>query len=116
MGLIEGAPSGRVAGSYHDLETAELATATALRMKSEVIAEWLQQDMTIPSNRKLVLKEVDVGLGDIGYAVKRLGSAANPTGWESVDPSHVTVILFYEPGMQPHGFFVRTSFPVPPPD
>jgi hypothetical protein len=116
LGNIPGAPSGRVAGSYHDLETAELATAIALDKNSTDISSWLQQDMSVQTNRRKLLKNVEVNLEDIGYAVKRLGSAANPTGWEYPNPTHVTIMLVYEPDMPPHHFRIHTSYPVPKPN
>jgi hypothetical protein len=116
LGNIPNAPSGRVAGSYHDLQTADLATAIALEKNSSEISSWLQQDMSIKSNRRKLLKDIEINLDDLGYAVRRLGSQKNPTGWEYPDPTHVTIMLAYEPGMPPHNFRIHTSYPAPAPD
>ncbi|MEV6821080.1 RNase A-like domain-containing protein [Nocardiopsis dassonvillei] len=112
-GDVPGAPSGRVAGRYDDLETAELATAIALRNSEDEISDWLAKDMGDPDNRRHLLEEVDVGLGEIGFALERQGSKNNPTGWIPHRPEHVNVLLFYDESLPPHNYRIHTSYPIP---
>ncbi|WP_174546058.1 RNase A-like domain-containing protein [Nocardiopsis dassonvillei] len=107
--------SGKVAGRYKDLETAELATATAIRMRGEEIQEWLDLDPSLPENHSLVLRDVEVNLGEIGFALERQGSKNNPTGWIPRDPRNVRVLLRYHPDFDPP-YYVHTSFPTPAPN
>lgn len=105
--------SGRVAGSYYNIEIAEWATSVLLDMKSAEISNWLNMDMSIPANRKLPLRDVEVGLGDIGYGVSRIGSGNNPTGWDPIYPSNVTAVLVYDASVPGLNYRVLTSYPVP---
>ena len=115
LGNIPGAPSGRIAGSYPDLEKAEHATATVLSKSSTEITSWLQEDMSVRTNRRKLLKDVEVDIEDLRYAGKRLGSMVNPTGWEYPKATHVTVMLVHDPSLPPQNFRIHTSYPTPTP-
>ncbi len=82
-------------------------------MHRSKINEWLKNDMSVSRNQALTLKQVDVGMGSVGHALRRQGSANNPTGWDTLAPDKIRVSLRYDETMHPQPFRVHTSFPEP---
>ncbi|WP_152436840.1 RNase A-like domain-containing protein [Nocardiopsis xinjiangensis] len=106
-------PSGRFAGRYHDLETAERATATAPALHRTSINEWLKNDMSSLRNQSFTLSQVDVSMDSVGHALRRQDSGNNPTDWETLDPNKIRATLRYDEAMNPQPFRVHTSSPEP---
>lgn len=105
--------SGRVAGSYRNIEIAEWVTSVVLDMRKNEISDWLNGDTSPPKNHRLSLKDVEVEMGEIGYGVSRIGSLSNPLGWDPVVLRNATMVLEVDSSASGYQYKILTSYPTP---